>query len=415
MCFAVIAVAIYTVVGCLMHINDDHSVEAVLGSEAQVETFTAPALEEGNGTTGQEPAGEGTVEDAAQVVPESAFETPEAMELPTVDESQEAPSVTLTPDSKATANNPTVTVTAAFGDIMNSISADLTWTVDGEVVYEEADRLLVEGSTVSYDVTVDVEAEGEDNVSVVLDVSYADKSFSVEASFPVERPDEDTVVIQTAEIPVRAMEDTDVYEDKNLQETADGQMAEDETGLMLEFAANESGIKVLRIQLEDGSKIWVDAEQMEISQEDCTTDEDYSEEAKVEFVNSMGYDSPTEMLVWVSLYTQKVNVFEGYLGNWKLTKSFDCASGKNESPTTTGTYYYYSKTDRWDLGETYCEPVLVYNGGEAFTSQPYDTETGKVADDTIGKPASGGAIRMTEEDIAWLEENLQMNSMVVVY
>lgn len=44
------------------------------------------------------------------------------------------------------------------------------------------------------------------------------------------------------------------------------------------------------------------------------------------------------------------------------------------------------------------EPVLIFNGGEAFTSQPYDVETDEVDDDTIGKPSSGGGVRLVKED-----------------
>lgn len=71
--------------------------------------------------------------------------------------------------------------------------------------------------------------------------------------------------------------------------------------------------------------------------------------------------------------------------------------------------------ERWDLGKTYVEPVLIFNGGEAFTSQPYDVETGEIADDTMGEPASSGSVRMLEDDIAWMSDNLPIGTMVVVY
>lgn len=404
-CIIVIAAAIYTFVTCLMHINDDHSIYTIL--ENQEVTQEQPMLEDAQPV---DPARSEHQVLEAEPMTDSALP-----EMPEHDESLEEPSVSLTPDGDITMNHPYSTVTAAFGNIVNNITADLTWLVDGEVVHEETGRILVEGSTVSYDVEVDVESYEAETVPVILDVAFAGKGVSVEIEVPVELPQEDAVVIRTAEIPVTALEDSNIYEDNALIEKLDGEMAEDDTALLLEYATNDDGIRVLRLQLEDGEKVWVDAKQMEISDEDHTTDEDYEEEDKVEFVNSMGYDSPTEMLVWVSLYTQKVNVFTGYKGHWELEEVFDCASGKNESPTTTGTYYYNTLVERWDLGETYCEPVLVYNGGEAFTSQPYDVETEKVSDDTMGEPVSGGAIRMLKDDIAWMEENLQMNTMIVVY
>lgn len=404
LCILVIAAAIYTFVSCLMHINDDHSINAILAK--QEVSQTQPMLEDAQPYESAQPEHQPLeAEPMDSTLPE----------LPEHDESLEEPTLSLTPDGDITVNRPHSTVTASFGNIMNNITADLTWKVDGEVVYEETDRVLVEGATVSYDVVVDVENYEDESVPVILDVAFAGKSVSVEIAVPVEQPREDTVVIRTAEIPVTALEDSNLYEDSDLIKKLEDKISKDDTALLLEYSTNDDGIKVLRVQLEDGEKVWVDAKQMEISDEDCTTDEDYKEENKVEFVNSMGYDSPTEMLVWVSLYTQKVNVFTGYKGNWELEEVFDCASGKNESPTTTGTYYYNALVGRWDLGESYCEPVLVYNGGEAFTSQPYDVDTKKISDDTMGEPVSGGAIRMLEDDIAWMEENLQMNTMIVVY
>ena len=399
LCLVLIAAAIYTFVTCLIHVNDDHSVEAALArNPSAVQEVTIP---------------ETTVDADRQVLEAEA--TSSLPELPQYDESAEEPAVALEPDATVTVNHPYTTVTASFSSIVNNITAELVWTVNGEEVYSESGRILVDGSTVSHMIEVDMDNYKEESVSVILDIRFADKSVSVEMDVPVEQPQEDAVVIRTAEIPVTALEEASTYEDSDLTDKLSSEMLEDDTALLLEYATNEDGIKVLRIQLENGEKVWVEAALMEISDEDCTTDEDYEDEDKMEFVNSMGYDSPTEMLVWVSLYTQKVNVFTGYEGNWELTETFDCASGKNESPTTTGTYYYNTLTERWDLGDTYCEPVLVYNGGEAFTSQPYDVDSGEVADDTMGKPISGGAIRMREEDIAWMKENLQMNTMIVVY
>ena len=129
----------------------------------------------------------------------------------------------------------------------------------------------------------------------------------------------------------------------------------------------------------------------------------------------MGYESDTDYLIWVSLYTQKVNVFSGKKGEWKLEQSYDCSSGKNETPTIVGSYKIQGQDERWDLGSTYVAPVLVFNGGAAFTSQPYYTEDGELADDTIGAPASGGSIRLQARDIAWVSENIPDGTTVIIY
>lgn len=390
-CFAVIGAAVYTLVGCLMHINDDYSATAILGT-SDVQTFQS-----GDSGVTAMPQTTGVAENP-------------------VDES---PTVIVYSDGSATAGRPYVTVTAAFGDIVNSIVADLNWYLDGELVGQETNRLLVEGSTVSCKVDVDLDEAKIPTAEVSLEVLFDEKTISGKTDIQLSLPEsdeaaEDTVVVQTTEIPVTAKRTSDIYTDASMS-TRIGTMDKSETGLFLSYEAENRGLTALRLLFSDGSTGWVDADDLEISEEDCTTDEDYTTEVKEEFVNSMQYDSQTGVMVWVSLYTQKVNVFSGYQENWTLVQSFDCATGLNTSPTSTGTYRYGYPVERWDLGSTYVEPVLVFNGGEAFTSQPYDSDTGKIANDTMGEPASGGSVWMLEEDLKWMEQNLPLTSLVVVY
>lgn len=389
LCFIVIGAAVFTFVRCLIHINDDHSREALLGDEVQ-------PVEEASETPQR------TVSEAiAEAEAEASVE--------------ENPSVILYDNGSVTVNHPYTTVTAAFGDIVNSIVAELVWYVDGEEVSREAEHLLVEGSTVSCQVDIDPTQEGADTAEVYLEVSFDGKQISGQTQVTIERlGSADSVVIQTEEISVTADRDTAVYWDEELTQAA-GEMAKDDAGLMLDYTSGNSGLTAIKLQLPDGSSGWVSAGDVTITDENCTTDEDYTEDMKVRFVNSMGYDSTTNYLVWVSLYTQKVNVFTGYQGAWELVKVVDCASGANTTPTTTGIYTYDSLKDRWDLGSTYVEPVMIYNGGEAITSQPYNTKTGKIEDDTMGEPASGGSVRLVEADILWMAENVPVGTLIVVY
>lgn len=388
-CFAVIGVAVYTVGRCVLHINDDHSAAALLG------TTEAPGFNQG-------------------AVPEETTFSP--MELQTDSSVEENPTVILSADGSATVNHSKVTVTASFSNIINNIQANLQWYVNGKLVDEEEKRLLVEGSTVVYDVSVNVKEAEEDQAEVELVVDFGDKKVTADTAFPVERPDEtDRVVIRTEEITVTCIEACSIYSDSDMAEDTGEIMYLGDTGLLLGYDTNSHGLSALKLQFPDGKTGWVSARRNQITDEDCTTDEDYTDEQKVEFVNSMNYDSKTSYLVWVSLYTQKVNVFTGYKGHWELEKSFDCASGVNETPTTTGVFTLITLKERWDLGMTYVEPVMIFNGGEAFTSQPKDVETDEIADDTIGEPASGGSVRLLDDDIEWMSDNLSVDTMVVVY
>ena len=385
-CFAIIGLAVYTIATCVMHMNDDHSKQAVLGAQpTQIQNTFQSA------------------------------ETPAPVEL--VDNSaNENPTVVLSADGTATMNHSAVAVTASFSNIESSIRGNLKWYVNGELTDESENRLLVEGSMLTYNAKVDVENYEAETANVELVVEFGGKRASATTEFPVEKPDDgDYVTIQTEEIPVTCIQDCSIYYDDALQVDSGEIMSAGETGLLLGYHTNSMGLSALKLQFPDGSSGWVSARRNEITEENCTTDEDYTEEQKVDFVNSMGYDSKTEYLVWVSLYTQKVNVFKGYKGHWELEKCFDCASGVNESPTTTGVFKIQTLKERWDLGATYVEPVLVFNGGEAFTSQPYDVDTDEIADDTMGEPASGGGVRLREKDIAWMSDNMFIDTMVVVY
>lgn len=393
-CFAVIGAAVYTLIGCLMTINDDHSAAAVMGSGT--DTVVSQSGETAEPEETAQPQQSGTLSQETSI--------------------DENPSIIVYTDGKATVNRPYCTVTAAFGDIVSSIVADVDWYLDGTLVAQESERLLVEGSTVSKKIELDVEHAEEDTATVTVEVSFGEKSLSGKAEINMDVPTEESgaVVIKTTEIPVTARKKCDVYASSQL-ETKISSMEKNDSGLFLAYESDNGGLRAIELLLSDGTSGWVDADYVEISQEECTTDQDYEAENKVEFVNSMQYDSQTNYLVWVSLYTQKVNVFKGYQENWALEKTFACSTGENDSPTTTGVFTYNTLKERWDLGKTYVEPVLIFNGGEAFTSQPYDTDTEKIADDTMGKPASGGSVRMLEEDIRWMEENLPMGSLVVVY
>lgn len=391
-----IAAAVYTLIRCVSHVNEDYSEEAIRARNSVGQTTVETTLD-GIQSTVEIPA------------------TPAPM-LPDTNSVEENPTVVLSADGMATVNRPSVSVTASFGNIVYSIMADLNWYVDDELVYTEKDCLLVEGSTKSYTATMDVTEEGAETAQVELEVSFQDKSVSAETEFQVERMGaEDTIVIRTEEITVTAKRDSDVYSDSDLTAATGASMDKAGTGLLLAYETDNSGLTALKLKLSDGSEGWVDAGDMEITDENCTIDEDYTDEQKMDFVNNMNYDSYTEYLVWVNLYTQKVNVFQGYEGNWTLVECFDCASGVNETPTSTGIFQVQSLRDRWDLGKTYVEPVLVFNGGEAFTSRPFDSETDEITDETMGEPASGGSIRMMEEDIQWMADNIPINTMVVVY
>lgn len=140
---------------------------------------------------------------------------------------------------------------------------------------------------------------------------------------------------------------------------------------------------------------------------------DYSQATKEGFVDLLGYDSETDYLVWVSRYTQKVMVYEGSKGNWKLIKTMPCATGANYCPTPQGVYKLEGHRTVWDFGDYVVYNVTVYNGPFAFHTVLY-YPSGKLMDGTIGQPKSQGCVRMLKEDSNYIY-NLPLGTRVVIY
>ena len=384
-CIVIIGAAVFTLGRSLLHMHDDHSYETLMGERPPVEAeaVTQPPAEES-----QAPA---------QTLAEQI-------------------SLTLEASGSATMDSPEVQVTATFDHITGSVQANLIWYLDGEELGRET-KLLVNGATALYNIPVDVEsAEADDTIAEVMAQLEDGTVISAGAIIPVERMQEDTLSeVRTEEIVVTCIEDCSIYRDLDLSQDTGGILYQGETGLLLAYETGSGGLGALHLQFGDGTDGWVSARRCEITEENCTTDLDYTEQQKMDFVNDMGYDSDTGFLIWVNLYTQKVNVFYGTKGNWTLYAAFPCATGSNTNPTSTGVYSITDTTEQWDMGDTYYAPVIIFNGGEAFTGQPRSSVSDQIIDDTMGSPASGGSVWMEEDAIEWMYDYVTIGTAVVVY
>ena len=160
---------------------------------------------------------------------------------------------------------------------------------------------------------------------------------------------------------------------------------------------------------------WTDRWACDIPDDTITTNGslDYSDATKEGWVDAHGYDSATDYLVWISRYTQKVIVFQGSKGNWKVVKTMPCSSGANNTPTPAGSFTIYSRTGRWNFDNYYASNVSIFNGGHAFHSILYNYDN-TVYDDRVGIPLSHGCIRMLVEDCKYIY-SLPLNTRVIVW
>ena len=225
-----------------------------------------------------------------------------------------------------------------------------------------------------------------------------------------ERLDAAIAMVRTINVEATVLYDTNIYSTLSLG----GCIGRVKAGTTVIYD-NYFGTYAARILTPDGVKGWVPYSAIRISTRSFVSQYDFTTEQKEGFVNRQGYKSKTDYLIWVSLATQQVVVYQGAQGNWKELRSFDCCSGKNSTPTIAGVFEIYYKQNAWDFGSYYVATVVGFNGGHAFHTRTYVKGTGALLDPTIGSPASHGCIRMYDADVAWISNNMPFGTTVVVY
>ncbi len=176
---------------------------------------------------------------------------------------------------------------------------------------------------------------------------------------------------------------------------------------------NHESMRSAKIRTDDGAVYWVDMSGIMIVTGKYAIPDELTNEQKELFVNANGYDSETAYLIWVNLERQRLNVFLGSKGNWKIVNSFPIASGKNSTPTPT-VQHRIEYVTRWVTDSYICYPVLALYDGYAIHNQP-QSHSGYVIDSTIGSPASAGCVRMLKEHIDWVHAFVPVKTNVVIH
>lgn len=152
----------------------------------------------------------------------------------------------------------------------------------------------------------------------------------------------------------------------------------------------------------------------------------YLTRQKLDYVKK--YSSKTKYLIWVSHYTQQVNIFQGKKGSWKLIKTFPCATGKYNTRSPRGTFRIGQKENGWYYVNTYEEYVTHYYGRNSFHTRVHRYPAGSsqshhkfpiaskiYADATIGKPVSNGCVRLMDSDAYYIWKYMPANTTVISY
>lgn len=285
----------------------------------------------------------------------------------------------------------------------------LSWYLDGVLVGKDWKFPLTDGATATVNATVSYAGRLVPTYQLEARLLYKGETISL-----IQTADRH---IEQASSPVRTLEvkatvryDTSLYGYSDLS----GWKGNVKAGTQVVYD-NYVGQYSGRIRLPDGTVGWVSWSSLAISNADFVRYTDYTTVEKENFVNIHGYESKTDYLVWISLLTQKVNVFEGSSGQWQLVHTFSCCTGKNTTPTIAGVFEYQYRQNYWDFGYYIVKRPMIFNGGHAFHTRTYVKSTGGLLDPTIGKPASQGCVRMYDADVNWLWDNMPFGTTVVVF
>jgi hypothetical protein len=136
------------------------------------------------------------------------------------------------------------------------------------------------------------------------------------------------------------------------------------------------------------------------------------------WINSGGYTSRTDYLVWINLDYQRVNIFRWEDGQWRIIRTALGASGREPGQRTrTGVTHISGTQELWWWPTYIVRPIVRFwpGTGHAFHSRPLHPTTEEVIDSSIGFPVSLGCIRMYCEDIWFLYNNIPIGTTVVVF
>ena len=167
------------------------------------------------------------------------------------------------------------------------------------------------------------------------------------------------------------------------------------------------------IKRKDGSVVYIKTSGLNFTAEHYTS-KDYTTEQKEIFVNSQGYSSKTKYLIWLNTYTQRVNIFKGSKGEWKLIRNNTCATGAILTPTPPGIRSLYKKQRIHRYTNSHYDYLSKFQLENAFhTRVRYNS--GAFVESRLGRPLSHGCVRMKDNDAIYIYKNMPLDTTVVIY
>lgn len=286
----------------------------------------------------------------------------------------------------------------------------LQWLQNGKVVFQSKSFGVCTGVTSDFSFTIDSEASAKLAVRLIHGSEVVETKYTVPTDFYKWDSDHALSTVQTLKIDTTLGKDAVLYKEQKMTNA----MQRLPKGTVVNLIYNPLTDR-MQVQTADGKTGWISSDGVSIYMGKVTHSEiEYSKGTVEGYVNQKGYASNTSYLIWVSAYTQRVFVFQGSKGNWKLIKTCLVSTGDNNTPTPIGvfeTQYHMNKWEYWE--DFYVDTVTVFNGNHAFHSILYAYD-GTPYNDRVGISQSHGCIRMLPDDVKYIY-NLPLHTRVVVY
>lgn len=152
------------------------------------------------------------------------------------------------------------------------------------------------------------------------------------------------------------------------------------------------------------------------SESDIYTSSAILEAITINNINTLSISSNTNYLIYLNLNEQKTYIYEGNTDNWSLIKSFISSTGVEGKETPKGIFSVINRGE-WFFSPEFNQGAkywVQFMGDYLFHSVPFDESQSTIVDNTLGKPASHGCIRLSVEDAKWLYDNIPNGTKIII-
>ncbi|MBR2547336.1 MAG: L,D-transpeptidase [Eubacterium sp.] len=151
---------------------------------------------------------------------------------------------------------------------------------------------------------------------------------------------------------------------------------------------------------------------------------DYSEAVKEDYVNEKGFSSSSKYLIWMNTYTQRVNIFTGKKGHWKLLRTDRCTSGEYYHYTGLGSKYKIHRHQETRIrnfinstSKYYYKKLSYFSKGNSFHTPCWRLDNNKSVNHVKSnlQPGTKGCVRMTVPAATWIYNNIPLGTKVITH